>query len=319
METDRIPGPPDGRNVLMFGGKGGVGKTTCTAATALHYARQGHNTLVISTDATPSLSHIFETNGQNRITRVEDRLFFSELGQDEIREMWDRKFGHEVHDVFSSFVAINYADFTEFMTSVLPGLGDEFIVDFTRELWLSGQYDTIIWDTAPMGQTLALLKTPSLLTRHLRMAPRIYSRLKVGARSREPVLNILRRWEQLSAENMEFLRRRVKVTLVAIAEALAVEQLDGILGELNDGGIETQRIVINNLIKDESSEFLRVKAGQQKRYLEVVRQKCARLEIVEVPLFPLEIKGLDRLERVANVLFPADQGQVRSIGRQRGD
>jgi arsenite-transporting ATPase len=316
MNGDRILRPPDGGNVMMFGGKGGVGKTTCTAATALHYARQGHNTLVISTDATPSLSHIFETDGKNRITRVEDRLFFSELGQDEIREMWDRKFGREVHEVFSSFVSIDYDDFTEFMTSVLPGLGDEFMVDFTRELWLSKQYDTIIWDTAPMGQTLALLKTPSLLTKHLRMAPRIYSRLKVGARSREPVLSILRRWEQMSAENMEFLRKQVKVTLVAIAEALAVEQLDGIMHELDEGGIETRRIVINNLIRDESSEFLRVKAGQQKRYLDVICQKCARLEIVEVPLFPLEIKGLDRLERVANVLFPADHSQALPVARR---
>ena len=66
---------------MMFGGKGGVGKTTCTAATALHYSRQGRRTLVISTDATPSLSHIFETSGKSRITRVEDCLFFSELGQ----------------------------------------------------------------------------------------------------------------------------------------------------------------------------------------------------------------------------------------------
>ena len=230
----------------------------------------------------------------------------------------DRKFGHEMHEVFSSFVSINYGAFTEFMTSVLPGLGDEFIVDFTRELWLAGQYDTIIWDTAPMGQTLALLKTPSLLANHLRMAPRIYSRLKVGATSREPVLNILRRWEKLSAENMEFLRHHVKVTLVTIAEALAVEQLDGILGELSDGCIETQRIVINNLVKDESSEFLRVKAAQQKRYLEAVRQKCASLEIVEVPLFPLEIKGLDRLALVAKILFPSTEGQPSALAPATG-
>jgi arsenite-transporting ATPase len=309
MTSDGALTPPGPGKVLMFGGKGGVGKTTCTAATALHYARTGYRTLVISTDATPSLSHIFETGGEHGIIRVEDNLSFSELGQAEIRGMWDRKFGREVHAVFSSFVSIGYEEFTEFMTSVLPGLGDEFIVDFTRELWLSGQYDAIIWDTAPMGQTLALLKTPALLTKHLRMAPRIYSRLKVGGASREPVLNILRRWEQLSAENMEFLRHQVRVTLVTIAEALAVEQLDGILGELNESGIETERIIINNLVKDQSSEFLRTKAGQQRQYLGLVHQKCARLEIVEVPLFPLEIKGLARLERVAEILFPAVNAQ----------
>jgi len=304
MDNGPVAKPLPSGSVIMFGGKGGVGKTTCTAATGLYHARRGEKTLVITTDPTPSLSHIFEANGKNRITRVEENLFFSELGYTEVREMWDRKFGHEVHDVFSSFVSIGYEEFSEFMTSVLPGLADEFIVDFTRELWTGGQYDTIIWDTAPMGQTLALLKTPSLLSSHLRMAPRIYSRLKVGDRSKEPVLNILRRWGKLSDENMKFLRDNVKVILVTIAEALAVEQLDSILCELTSGGIEARQVIINNLVKDDGSDFLRTKARQQGKYLDLIREKCSLLQIVEVPLFPLEIKGLDRLEKVAAVLFP---------------
>jgi len=299
--------------VMMFGGKGGVGKTTCAAATALHYSRIGKRTLAVSTDATPSLSHIFEADGKNRITEVADNLSFSELGQDVVREMWDKKFGHEVHEVFSSFVSIRYDEFTEFMTSVLPGLADEFMVDYTRELVASEAFDAIVWDTAPMGQTLALLKTPELLAKHLRMAPRIYSRLKVGERSEEPVLNILRRWGKLSATNMEFLRTQVKVTLVTIAEALAVEQLDGILGELHRGGIEAQQLIVNHLVKDESSEFLRTRAAGQKKYLDMVYQKCSRLKIIELPLSPVEIRGLQKLEKVAGILFPAVDSQPSSV------
>ena len=313
MNSVPISKLPEGGNVIMFGGKGGVGKTTCTAATALHCARQGQKTLVITTDPTPSLSHIFELNGKNRITRVEENLFFSELGQTEVTEMWDRKFGHEMHDVFSSVVSIGYDEFSEFMTSVLPGLADEFIVDFTRELWAGREYQTIVWDTAPMGQTLALLKTPSLLSKHLRVAPRIYSRLKVGDRSNEPVLNILRRWERLSAENMDFLRIHVKVTLVTIAEALAVAQLDSILNELRSGGLEARQVIINNVVKDDGSDFLRTRAAQQRDYLALIREKCSRLKIVEVPFFPLEIRGLDKLEKVAEVLFSAD-GSVSTVG-----
>lgn len=289
--------------VTMFGGKGGVGKTTCAAATALYHAQKGKRTLVITTDATPSLSHIFETDGKNRMVQVADNLSFSELGQDVVREMWDRKFGHEVHEVFSSFVAIGYNEFTEFMTSVLPGLADEFMVDYTRELVERGQFDAVVWDTAPMGQTLALIKTPELLSKHLRMAPRIYSKLKIGQRSREPVLEILRRWSRLSAANMDFLRTRVKVTLVTIAEALAVEQLDGILHELRQGGIDAHQLIVNHLVKDESSEFLRTRAAGQKKYLEIIYQKCSRLKIVELPLSPVEVKGIDRLHEVAGVLF----------------
>ncbi len=303
LKSESTPRSADGRRILMFGGKGGVGKTTCSAATALHYASAGKKTLAISTDATPSLSHIFEITRTEKPTIVTGALSFSELGMEEIKEMWDRTFGREVYEVFSSFVAIDYPEFVEFMTSVLPGLGDEFMVDYIRALSLNDEYQNVIWDTAPLGQTLALLKTPALLGQHLRMAPRVYSRLKLGERSREPVLNILRRWERLSAENMEFLRNRVGFTLVTIAEALAVAQLESIFRELNDYGLKVQQLIINNVVKDDSSEFLRTKAQQQQNYLELIYRRYANLKIVELPLFPQEVKGLDRLREVARVLF----------------
>jgi arsenite-transporting ATPase len=295
--------PGSNGRILMFGGKGGVGKTTCAAATACHYASLGKKTLAISTDATPSLSHIFEITRTEKPTRVTGALSFSELGIEEVKEMWDRKFGHEVYEVFSSFVAIDYPEFVEFMTSVLPGLGDEFMVDYIRELSLKEEYQNMIWDTAPLGQTLALLKTPAMLGKHLRMAPRVYSRLKLGERSREPVLSILRRWEKLSAENMEFLRDRVGFTLITIAEALAVEQLESIFSQLNDYGLKVQQLIINNVVKDDSSEFLRTRAQQQRNYLELIYKRYANLKIVELPLFPQEVKGLARLREVARILF----------------
>jgi len=231
----------------MFTGKGGVGKTTCAAATALRYAAAGE-TLNISTDATPSLSHIFDVAGDGGLTRVRQSLYINELGEREIKQMWDEKFGREVYEVFSSFVSIEYEEFVEFMTSVLPGLGDEFMVDYIRELGRNGGYDTIIWDTAPLGQTLALLQTPALLEKHLKMAPRIYSKLKVGNRSREPVLDIIRRWERLSADNMEFLRNEVNFTMVTIPEALAVEQLEDIFRELHRYGLRVRQLIIDNVL-----------------------------------------------------------------------
>jgi len=287
----------------MFTGKGGVGKTTCAAATALYYADRGR-TLSISTDATPSLSHIFLVDAGQKPARVGASLEISELGQQEIRQMWDEKFGREVYEVFSSLVDIDYPSFLDFMTSVLPGLNDEFMVDYIRELSGKGRYDRIVWDTAPLGQTLALLETPALLEKHLRLAPRIYSRLKLGGISREPVLDILRRWERLSAENMAFLREGVDLIMVTIPEALAVEQLDGIFRELDRYGLSVRRMVVNSVLRDDSAEFLRARMSQQQKYLEIIRRKYGHLEMVEVPLFPYELRGVERLREVAAVLFP---------------
>ena len=286
----------------MFTGKGGVGKTTCAAATALHYASSGQ-TLTISTDATPSLSHIFEISDKKKPARVQASLYVNELGDVEVKEMWDEKFGREVHEVFSSLVAIDYEEFVEFMTSILPGLSDEFMVDYIRELSRRDRYDTIVWDTAPLGQTLTLLQTPAMLGKHLRMAPRIYSKLKLGNRSREPILDIIKRWERLSAKNMDFLRNEVRFTMVTIPETLAVEQLEGIFRELNKYGLKVKQLIINNVVKAEDSDFLLTKARQQKDYLAVIYDKCSDLQIVELPMFPYELKGLDRLKEVERILF----------------
>ena len=288
----------------MFTGKGGVGKTTCAAATALHHATSGALTLTISTDATPSLSHIFETADDKKPAKVLPSLYINELGEAEIKEMWNKKFGREVYEVFSAFVSIEYDDFVEFMTSVLPGLGEEFMVDYIRELSIGGGYDTIVWDTAPLGQTLTLLQTPALLGNHLKMAPRIYSRLRLGRRRREPVLDILKRWEELSADNMDFLRNEVNFTMVTIPEALAIEQLAGIFRELNKYGLKVTQLIINNVVRAEESEFLRTRARQQKGYLEHIYEKYSDLKLVELPMFPYELKGLDRLREAEKILFP---------------
>lgn len=286
----------------MFGGKGGVGKSTCASATALHYASLGKPTLAISTDGTPSLTHIFEIPQGSRLARVNDSLDVSELGINEVREMWDRKFGREVYQVFSSFVAIEYNQFVDFMTSLLPGLYDEFILDYIRELSHNGKYQVIVWDTAPLGQTLALLQTPAILSRHLRMAPRIYSHLKVSQNSRESILNIIRRWEKLSAENMAFLQNDVEFTMVTIPEALAVEQLEGIFAQLKAHGISVTRLIVNNLVIADESNFLRAKAAQQRTYLDLLHRRYAGLPRTEVPMFPGEVKGLERLRQVGRIL-----------------
>lgn len=288
--------------VTMFTGKGGVGKTTCSAAAAVKSALSGKQTLVVSTDGTPSLRHIFDISPAAKTPRALPNLDVSEIGEKEIREMWDKKFGREVYEVFSAFVDIDYPDFVEFMTSVLPGLGEEFMVDHIRGLAANNDYGAVVWDTAPLGQTLALLETPSLLGHHLKMAPRIYSKLKLGHQSREPVLDILKRWEELSALNMEFLKTQVDFTMVTIPEALAVRQLEGVFQELDKYGLSVKRIIINNIVKADDSPFLKARAQQQKPYLDYLHRIYARLQITEIPMFPQEVKGIERLKETAKYL-----------------
>ena len=286
----------------MFTGKGGLGKTTCSAATALQLSASGP-TLALSTDPTPSLSHIFEAPKSRKHAEVRPSLFISEISEAEIRQMWDDKFGRDVYGVFSAFVDISYEEFVEFMTSVLPGLGEEFMGDHIREQSLAGAYENIVWDTAPLGQTLALLSTPALLGKHLKMAPRIYSKLKVGRSRREPVPDILKHWEVVSAKNMDFLRNSVYFNMVTIPEALAVEQLEAAFQEFSRFGLAVKSIVINNVVSEPDSDFLLTKAKQQEDYLEHIRDRYSHLNITELPMFPREVKGTERLREVGNLLY----------------
>ena len=294
---------PDRCSIIVFAGKGGVGKTTCAAATALHHASLGEKTLAISTDATPSLSHIFEIASDRKPVKVQGSLYINELGVEEIKEMWDRKFGREVYEVFSSFVSVDYEEFVEFMTSLLPGLSDEFMVDYIRELSQKGEYNCIVWDTAPLGQTLTLLQTPAMLAEHLRMAPRIYSKLKLGQRSKEPILDIIKRWDSLSTDNIYFLQNKVRFTMVTIPAALAVEQLNDVFHELNKHSFKVKQLIVNNVVNAEGSNFLSIKAREQKNYLDSIHDRYSHLQIIELPMFPYELKGLSRLKEIEEKLF----------------
>ena len=142
-----------------------------------------------------------------------------------------------------------------------------------------------------------------MLVEHLRMAPRVYSRLKLGQNSRNSVLDILRRWRKLSVDSIDFLRDEVSFNMVTIPEALAFEQLASIFQELNHFGFKAEKLIINNVVTTMDSAFLRERAGQQRKYLDLIYDRYSHLEIIELPMLPTEIKGLDRLREVERNLF----------------
>lgn len=318
MTTAGSPGAVQaGTRVHVFLGKGGVGKTTCSAATALHLAELGEPTLVLSTDPTPSLSHIFDVTGLRRDREVLPGLYMTEFGLEDVRAMWDEQFGREVYDVFSSFVDVDYPTFVEFMTSVLPGLNEEFMVEYIRRTALGpSPYRNVVWDTAPLGQTLALLGMPAMLDKHLRTAPRIYSHLRTSGERKEPVMKIIARWRHLAADCMGFLRREVEFSLVLIPETLSVLQLDGVVRELARYDLRVSRLIVNNVVQQATgSAFLERRQGQQQAHLRHLREAFSGLPIVEVPLFPEEVRGVERLRAVGQCLCTVAAAPQAGDGR----
>jgi arsenite-transporting ATPase len=296
------------KQVLMFGGKGGVGKTTTSATTALHFASRGQRTLIISSDLTPSLSDIFETDIGATETPIPGvpNLWGLEIDPDEVMRRWKQKFGPEVYEAASQLVDMPYADVVEY-AAMAPGIQEEFMLDFILERVRSERYDVVVWDTAPAGDTLRLLELPLRFLQHLRAAPRIYLNVRDKLRLKQvPFLELIASWSELAQEISGFFQDPANATfiMVTIPEALGVYQTQRLFDELSCFGIQVRHLIINHAITDPDSPFLRTKQAMQKPYIAQLEQTYGhRVQTILVPEFAQEIKGIERLQMLAGVLF----------------
>lgn len=310
-----------GKRVIMFGGKGGVGKTTASATAALHCAMAGKKTLIISSDLTPSLSDIFETEigPRERPVPAVPGLYGLEINPDEVMARWKIKFGPEVYEAAANLVEMPYDDLVNY-AALAPGIQEEFMLDFILER-VKGGYDTIVWDTAPAGDTLRLLDLPHKFLQHLRAAPRIYLGVRDKLRLKQvPFLELIGSWSELAKEITDFFRdpANTAFVMVTIPEALGVYQTRRLFGEFARFGLEVRHLIINHVITNPDSDFLRAKQDMQTPYIQQLRAEYGqRVHIIQVPEFPHEIKGVEKLRVMEKVLFNHTRGLSESAPSSR--
>ncbi len=296
------------KRVIMFGGKGGVGKTTCSATTALHYAAAGRKTLIISSDLTPSLSDIFETEigpTEQPIAGVPN-LFGLEINPDEVMARWKKKFGPEVYAAASTLVNMPYNQLIDYV-SIAPGIQQEFMLDYILERVKDGRYDLIVWDTAPAGDTLRLLGLPQQFLQHLRMAPKIYLEVRDTFNLKKvPFLELIQSWSKLAEEVTNFFHdpANTEFVLVTIPEALGVYQARRLVGEFARFGLKIHYMIVNHVIQEPDCPFHQQRTVMQRPYIELLEQEYdGHLEVIQLPAFAQEMKGIDRLRILEKILF----------------
>jgi arsenite-transporting ATPase len=296
------------KRVLMFGGKGGVGKTTCSATTALHYASTGRKTLIISSDLTPSLSDIFEmeVGATEKPVKGMGNLYALEISPDEVMKRWKEKFGPEVYEAAASLIDMDYDEVIDYV-AIAPGIQEEFMLDYILERVRDGRYDLIVWDTAPAGDTLRLLDLPYKFLKHLRMAPKFYFEVRDTFKLKKvPFLELIDSWKALAKEVTDFMRNpdNTEFILVTIPEALGVYQARRLVGEFERYGLPIHYLIINNVIKNPDCEFHHIRKEMQTPYINLLADEYGQsMEIITLPLFPHEVKGVDRLRELRRVLF----------------
>jgi arsenite-transporting ATPase len=307
--------------LIMVGGKGGVGKTTVSAALAFHFAASGEKTLVISSDPTPSLSDIFETEigSREKSIRGVEGLYGLEISSEVILKRWKERFGPEIYEVLSAFSNLDY-DFVDYIGGA-PGIEEEYMLHTILELVESGTYRRVIWDTAPAGHTLRLLHLPQLFLNHLEAAARFYMNLygtfeKIAStvrlkKSKRTILQIIEGWKELSQRVLDFIRdpEETAYVIVTIAEALGVRLTERLLKDFDDFRLTVGHLIVNNLVQEADCDFHRQRQAMHRKYLKTLRDQYGkRMTLIEVPLLPYEVRGVKRIAQVAEVLFPPGPG-----------
>lgn len=301
--------------LLMVGGKGGVGKTTCASSIALKFASDGKKVLLISSDPTPSLSDIFEIKIGDKETKILDgfELYGLEISSEIVLRRWKERFGPEIYEVISSFAKVDY-DFVDYIGTA-PGIEEEYMLNFIIELVENGTYDIIVWDTAPAGHTLRLLQLPHLFLKHMEAATRFYmsmydylEKIKGAIKlkgSKRTLLEIISSWESLSEKIVQFIRDKntTKYVIVTIPEALGVKLTERILKEFKENSLYVENIIINHVVKDADCDFHKTRKIMQQRYIDLLQNKYRDINMVILHLNAHEVKGIEKIKQTGDALF----------------
>jgi len=308
--------------VVLFTGKGGVGKTSVAAASAVRCAAAGQRTLVMSTDPAHSLGDSFDMELGNEATKVGDNLWAHEVSSlHEMQRHWAKLHEYAV-EVFS----------TQGLDEVLadevanpPGMDEVASLMWIKHYAQRDQHDVLIVDCAPTGETLQLLTFPDAAKWWL---DKIYPWSRRAMRVARPVLQPMMHMPLPSDEVYASLKdllmdldgmRKVltdpettTVRIVLNLEKMVIKEAKRAYTYLSLFGYVTDAIIVNRLLPGELRDELFQKWQRiHERYRAEVEESFAGIPILNVPLFDQEVVGQEMLSRMAAAIYgernPADR------------
>jgi len=302
---------------LFFAGKGGVGKTTIAAATALWFSENGRKTLIISTDPAHSLSDSFETRIGGDTIKLSKRLFAVEIDPKKAMSEYKEKFTPKIENIgMLKGMGIDEIFDTAGMT---PGIDEISAFDKFLQYMKSEDYDVIVFDTAPTGHTLRFLSLPDVLDSWIGKM----IKLRVGFSG---IINVFRKMLPFGSEKSEpslgtdeFDRMKERIlsarkilsdpartgyNMVMIPEDMSILESERSLDVLKQYNIPVKTIVVNQLLPENPGcKFCAEKRSQQQKKLMSISKRFSGLNMIQVPLFSKEIRGFSELRGVGEILY----------------
>lgn len=313
--------------IIIYTGKGGVGKTSIAAATAVKMAKQGKRTLILSTDAAHSLGGSLAVRIGPEPVPICENLWGQEVNS--LRET-EKNWG-----IVQGWLTalLDKAQLTDIATEemlVFPGMEELFSLLQIKEHAQSGKYDVVVVDCAPTGETLRLLSYPNVLNWWLeKMFPNERRLIKLVRPVAKFINNVelpsddvLDSVEQL-ARSLEELQRIVldpemtSVRLVLNPEKMVLSEAKRSFTYLNLFGFNTDAVIVNRVLPNEAGEgFFAYWRDLQRKYEEEIVMNFQPLPILKAPMMPKEVIGLPVLEELADIVFK-DQNPSTILYRGR--
>jgi len=310
------------RRYIMFGGKGGLGKTTFSAATAYWLAKQGYKVLVFSVDPQASLSDIFQQDifGKGAVEIIPG-LFAQEIDadrrireyQEEIRQKILNMYGLEkVPDEIEDYIQAAAAE---------PAMEESAIFDQVVDIIVAGNYDYYIYDLVPLGHALYYLSMASVYDQWISKITKLREEMQEYAQ----VAALLRRDEELEEDKilaeLQDIRYRINTSssiltdkektaffFVLVPEEMIILDTVKAAGlfakfQVPISGYIVNRVIPTELEQQQIPEYLRHRIQMQRKYLEEIRQRFGNQVLAYIPEFERDITGLEMIRRMAEAMF----------------
>lgn len=306
--------------IILYAGKGGVGKTTISAATGLRCARLGYKTIVISLDMAHSLSDSFDlpvdlynTNKGDPV-KIEDNLWIQEI---DIHREIERHWGN-IYKYFS--LLLNNAGLDDIVAeelAVIPGMEDVVFLLYINQYVTSNEFDVLILDCAPTGESLRFVSMPSTFDWYMNKVYRVERNL---ARVMRPVAKIMsdvplpedsyfktlqELYQRLKGVDKILLDREItSVRLVTNAEKMVMRETQRAFMYFCMFGMLIDSVIINRLIPQKiDSEYFKNWVQNQNDYIDKIKGYFEPVPVKRVPIFNNEITGISQLDLLGKEIF----------------
>lgn len=309
--------------IIIFTGKGGVGKTTVAAAHARKSEKEGKKTLLVSTDMAHNLSDLFERPFGKEVTAMSEYLDVLEVDPNYVMEN-DFK---NIMQAFENLIAsVSLGSSMQEDITMFPGMEELFSLLKILEIYESGKYERIIVDCAPTGETLSLLKFPELMSWYMekffpvgKMAMRVLSPIskkvfKVELPDKTAMSDIEKMYLKL-IKLQELMKNRdvTSVRLVTIPEKMVVEETKRNYMYMNLYNYNVDGIFINRILPaDIGNPFFGEWLDIQKQYIEELENVFVESPIYYIRWYDTDLCGMEAIDKICeSVLTQSDLFNVK--------